>query len=465
MALDAALAARLDSQLEDDLQKDGRLGKVRRYLNGDHDLPYMPSGAKAEFRHLAKRSVTNWTPLLSSTYARGLFVDGYRPAKAADNATPWDYWQANGLDARQTIAHRGALEYGTSYALVLPGTVQRKRVPVIKPLSPLRSGAWYQDPDDEYPEIAYRRKGTTYDGTKLIELFDSENVYTFAQPKDEAGWRLSRTDAHGLGVTPFVRFRERLDDVSLGIIAPAINLQDRVNEVVFSTLIALQYASFRQRWATGLAIPVDEETDEPLEPFQAAVDRLWVSEDSEARFGDFAQTELSGHMSAYESTVKTFAAIAEVSPTAMMGDLVNISADALAAIQDSTQRRIGQYETVFGESWESAFRLAAHAAGDAAGAADVSAQVRWRDTEARSLASTVDALGKLATMLSVPVEPLWEKIPGVTDQDVQRWKLLRQSDPLSEIAAEIARQGSTASSTLAAPAAPTADAAPEAPAA
>lgn len=459
MAIDAALVARLDAELENDLGRDGRLGKVRRYLNGDHDLPYMPRGAKGEYRHLAKRAVTNWTPLLSSTYSRGLFVDGYRPARSADNATPWDYWQRNGLDARQTIAHRGALEYGASYTLVLPGTLATRRVPVIRPLSPLRSGAWYLDPDDEYPEIGLRRRGTTHDDTTLIELFDKRAVYTFAKPKDATDWVLSRTDEHGLGVTPFVRFRERLDDVSLGIITPSINLQDRINEIVFSTLIALQYASFRQRWATGLAIPVDEDTDEPMEPFQAAVDRLWVSEDSEARFGDFAQTELSGHMSAHDSAVKTFAAISEVSPTAMMGDLVNISADALAALQDAQQRRIGGYETLFGESWETTFRLAAYAAGDSSGAGDAGAQVRWRDTEARSLASTVDALGKLATMLSVPVEPLWEKIPGVTDQDVQRWKLLRQTDPLSEIAAEIARQGSTASSTLAAPAASPADAA------
>jgi len=440
--IDAALVTRLDAELETDLARDGRLGKPRRYLAGDHDMPYMPSGAKREFRHLAKRSITNWTPLLSDTYAHGLFVDGHRPAKAADNSTAWGYWQANGLDARQTIAHRGALEYGTSYALVLPGTVQQKRVPFFRPLDPLRSAAWYQDGDDEFPELALRRKGTTLDGTQLVELFDKASVYTFARPPgDDAKWVLSSTDDHGLGVTPFVRFRDRLDGESQGIIRPIINLQDRVNEVVFSTLIALQYASFRQRWATGLAIPEDEDGN-PIEPLQAAVDRVWVAEDEKARFGDFAQTELSGHLSAYDSTVSTLAAVSQVSPTVMMGDLVNISAEALAAIQDSTQRKIGEYETNFGESWESGFRLAALAAGDAAGAADLGAQVRWRDTEARSLAATVDALGKIATMLSVPVEALWEKIPGVTDQDVERWRTIKAEnpDPLAALVAESTRQ-------------------------
>lgn len=443
MAVDTALAKRLDAELAADLMPIGRLGKVRRYLRGDHDLPYMPKGAKKEYEHLARRAVTNWTPLLSDTYGKGLFLDGYRPANATDNAEPWNYWQANGLDARQSIAHRGALEYGTSYALVLPGTVADKRIPFFRPLSPLRSAAWYQDEDDEFPELAYRSKGTTLDGARLIELFDKESRYTFALPKDADQWVLSATDSHGLGVTPFVRFRDRLGDEATGIIAPIINLQDRVNEIVFSTLIALQYASFRQRWATGLAIPEDEDGN-PVEPFQAAIDRLWVSEDEGAKFGDFAQTELSGHMSAYESSVRTLAAVSQVSPNILTGDLVNLSADALAQMEASTQRKISEYEVLFGEAWESGFRLAAKAAGNTAAAADTSAQVRWRDTEARSLAQTVDALGKMAQMLQVPVEGLWEKIPGITDQDVLYWKSLRETDPLADLVTEMQRQTTTA---------------------
>ncbi|AYN57723.1 portal protein [Arthrobacter phage DrManhattan] len=444
MAIDAVLAGRLDDELANDLARDGRLGLVRRYLSGDHDMPYMPRGAKQEYKHLAERSITNWTPLLSDTYAKGLFVDGYRPARAADNAAAWGYWQANGLDARQSIAHRGALEYGASYTLILPGTLQTRRVPLIRPLSPLRSGAWYQDDDAEFPEIGYRRLGTTMDGARLIEVFDKTSVYTFAKPKDSDKWRLSRVDDHNLGYTPFVRFRDRLDGEAQGIIRPVKVLQDRVNEIVFSILIAIQYAAFRQRWATGLVIPEDEETGEPIEPFQSAIDRLWVSDSTDAKFGDFAQTEISGHLTAYESSIRTMAAVSQVSPNILTGDLVNLSADALAQMEASTQRKMGEYETLFGESWESAFRLAALAAGDSAGAIDTSAQVRWRDTEARSMSQTVDALGKIAQMLQVPVEALWEKIPGVTETDVAYWKSIKdETDLLGGIVSELQRQTAT----------------------
>ena len=442
MALDPkaveSLAAGMIDQHRHQTSRDGRIGRIERYLNGDHDLPYMPRGAKAEYKHLALRSITNWLPLISDTFAKGLFVDGYRPAKEIDNANPWTYWQANGLDARQTIAHRGALEYGQSYVLVLPGDTG----PLIRPLSPTRVHALYLDQDDEWPQYALVESGTDMSGGKLFRLYDNEATYTVRIGKDSVDKpELIYTEFHNLGVTPLVRFRDRLDDNSRGIIAPLINIQDRVNESVFSLMIALQYASFRQRWATGLAIPIDSESGKAIEPFKAAVDRLWVTDSPDAKFGDFDQTEVGGHLETYASTVRSLAAIAQTPPHVLLGDLVNLSADALAAAEASTQRKIGEYETLFGESWEQVLRLAAAADGDSAGATDDSAEVRWRDTEARSLAQTVDALGKMVQMLSVPAEAAWERIPGVTDQDVERWKTLRtQGDVFGALLGDMQRQ-------------------------
>lgn len=446
-----AMAARLVSALDADLQRDGAKGKIRRYLKGDQNLPYMPKGAKAEYKSLAERSVTNWLPLISDTFAKGLFVDGYRPARTNDNAPSWAFWQANGMDARQSIAHRGALDYGTSLTLVLPGDT----APLIRPLPPVRTSALYADPDDEFPEFALVTDGRTDTDDRIVRLYTSTQRITLTKPKNETEWKLAATEEHNLGVTPLVRFRDRLDDEAVGIVAPLFTIQDRVNENVFALQIALQYASFRQRWATGLVIPTDESAflDEaqtvanpnfgkPVEPFAAAVDRLWVSDSPEAKFGDFGQTDTSGHLASYTAAVRSLAAIAQTPPHVLLGDLVNLSADALAASAAATQGRISEYETLFGESWEQVFRLASVADGDAeALTRDADAEVRWRDTEARSMAATVDALGKMAQMLGVPAEALWERIPGVTDGDVKRWREMRsETDVFGALAGEIARQ-------------------------
>ncbi|WBQ03779.1 phage portal protein [Kribbella sp. CA-293567] len=413
----------------------GHLGKTRRYLKGHHDLPYMPRGAKAEYREMAKRSITNWLPLISDTFAKVLFVEGYRAAKQKDNDSAWKHWQANKLDARQSIAHRGALEYGVSYVLVLPSD---SASPLIKPLHPTRVWAEYEDDDDEYPQRALIRKGKDVDGSVIFELYDETYVYTILHPQSSSPVIVDQ-EAHGMPAVPLVRFRDRLDGENVGIIAPLLPIQDRINEAVFALMIALQYASFRQRWATGLVIPTGED-GKPVEPFQAAIDRLWVTDNPEAKFGDFAQTEVSGHINTYEMTVRTLAAIAQTSPHVLVGDLINLSADAMAAAEATTQRKAEEYEVLFGESWEQVLALAAIAAGEEVPSVD--ARVRWRDSEARSMAQTVDALGKMVTLLGVPAEGAWSRVPGVTDTELAEWHRMKAAaqDGTAALAAAIDRQ-------------------------
>lgn len=421
------VAERMISALTTDLTPKGRLGLVRDYLVGEQRLPYIPNGAKREFTETAKKSVTNWLPLVSDTYADGLALDGYRAPKSADNSKAWDYWQANGLDARQSIAIRGALEHGTSYVLVLPSVGS---APVIKPLAALRSYALFEDEDDEYPRFFLYKRGVSALGDEtLYDLYDDTYVYDVRVPVTAGSdLRIAGSSEHRMPVCPVVRFRDRLDREAVGIIAPLITLQDRVNEIVFALMIALQYASFRQRWATGLAIPereiLDPETGEvlgtePVEPFESAVNRLWVSDSPDTKFGDFAQTEVQGHLATYDSAVRTLAALAQISPNILTGDLVNLSADALAQMEHSTQRRKGAFKVIFGECWEQVFQLAAIAAGDPI---DDTAEVRWRDDEARAFESMAKGLAILANDLKVPVTELWEKIPTITDTDLERWR-------------------------------------------
>lgn len=416
----------------------GVFGKVRRYLEGHHDLPYMPAGATAEFRDMARRSITNWLPLVSDTFSKVLFVDGYRSPNSKDNESSWRHWQANKLDARQTIAHRAALDYGVGYVEVLPSDGDS---PSIKPVHPSRVWAEYEDEDDEYPTRYLIRRGKDEDGNTLWRLVDETNVWDVIAPQTGAV-AVGEPETHGMPVPPLVRFRERLDVPAHGIIRPLIRVQDQINEKRFMLAMGLQYASFRQRWATGLAIPRKEDGT-PVQPFEAAVNRLWVTDNTEAKFGDFAQTQTQDHLNAYQADVKTMAGIGQLSPHVFMGDLVNLSADALAAVESSTQRKIDQYEMLFGENWEQVLTLAAVAAGD--DEPNPAAQVRWRDSESRSFAQTVDGIVKLIQGAAVPAEAMWPRIPGVTETDIAEWRAMAAAnqDGMAVLAAAIDRQNAS----------------------
>ncbi|GAA2609559.1 phage portal protein [Actinomadura fulvescens] len=440
------------------------IGLVRRYLAGRHDMPYMPPDATAEYQALARQSVTNWLPLIAGTFTESLYVDGYRSGRSADNVAGWKRWQDNKLDARQMITMRGAIEYGVSYVAVEGSK--------IRTLSARKSWAWYEDDEAEHPVAGIVEVGSRIasDGTVLAryEFWHDRVVYTYervtgrrlgvpddpSSPHDGKDVQIgslelvnTRKLASAVPV-PWVRFRDRLDDEAQGVIRPLISLQNRVNASVFYLLMALHYASFRQRWATGLVIPRDEQEmlpdgtenpnfGKPIEPFKAAVNRLWISENGDSKFGDFDQTDVTGHLAAIASAVGTLISIGRSSPLLASGNSIsNVAIESIAALNASMNSQIDSFKMNFGESWEAVLALS--------GASDPSARVRWRDTEPRSFSQIVDGLVKLHQM-GAPAEGLFELVPQITDQQLEQWReLAAKPSDTDRLADAIARQAAPA---------------------
>lgn len=418
-----------------------RLKKIAAYLRNDSSSVYVPRGARQEYRWLIKRARLNILPLVVTVVAQSLYVDGYRPAKSDDDAPVWATWQANRMDGRQHGLHRAVLKYGVAYVTVLPGTPN----PVITPKSPRRMTAFYADPvDDEWPMYAIEETIQNIAPGKqqrIINLYDEVARYRLTAPVQARSTFTLDPDGtakHDLGVCPVVRYLNGDDldgDASVrGEVEPLIEMQDQLNSTTFNLLMAQQYAAFRQRYATGMAVPLDPDTGSPVEPFNAAVNRLWVAEDPDTRFGEFNATDLSGYLNSREATIRHIATVSQTPPHNLLGQMVNLSAEALNAAESSSQRKIGERKSSFGEAHEQMLRLAALAGGDQDGWTDTSSQVVWRDTGSRSLAQTADALGKLVTMLGVPPEELWQLIPGITQQDVERWRVAaKQKDAIAQL--------------------------------
>jgi hypothetical protein len=331
------------------------------------------------------------------------------------------------MDARQAGLHRDAVAFGASYLVILPGSP----VPVWRPVSPLRMRAVYGDSlNDEWPIYALEawEEGTPDGPVKRWRLYDETAAYTLAPDRTDA---VIKVEEHYTGFCPVVRYvgEQHLDGELTGEVEPLIPLQDQLDATTFMIEMAQQYAVHRQRWVTGMAVPEDD-NGKPVEPFKAAIDRLWVAEDPETKFGEFSQTDIKAWLDARESTLRHIAIKSQTPPgSLLLGSSVTFpSAEALAATEKPHQRRTGGYKTSLGESHEQAFRLDALQAGDLAGWEEQSAQVVWRDLGSQSLAQTADALGKLAQMLGIPTRGLWDKVPGVTDQDLARWEVLQVDD-------------------------------------
>lgn len=453
----------------------GRLAQIKAYVQNRVCDIYVPRDATDEYKMLVDQARFNILPTVVRFDVQDLFVSGYRAtgpsgrAPSPDNAPVWDLaWQPNRMDSRQRQVHRAAITYGAGFTSVLRGGDSG---PVISTWSPLRMTALYDDEvNDEWPVYAMsvaqpdtltRGRGLLDDPTvsdvvakargddrgrwPAVRIYDATHVYDLAiHPRDRKapGELVGPPLEHGLGVCPVVRFHDPDEDgCSIGRVEPLLPVQRQINQTTFGLLMTQQFQAFRQRWATGMAIERDDDGN-VVPPWNAAVNAVWQNESPDAKFGDFAETSLDGYLTSRDKALLFVSSTSQIPPHNMVvgNAIANISAEALTALQSAHDHNVADTQVSFGESWEQTLRLAGLAMDDMGTWFDTSAQVVWADRTPRSMAQIADALGKLATMLEIPPDALWERIPGVTDQDIALWREMRdERNPMLELAAMMAQ--------------------------
>jgi hypothetical protein len=421
-----------------------RLTEIDNWYRWNHDDPSRPRGQPTtEYKRLSERSKAPWLGLVVTNVAQNLYVAGYRRADAPDDVSSWEAFQQNGLASRQIAVHRAALAYGYSFATVLPGaTTLGAPMPVVRGVSPRNMVAFYEDPaEDDWPVHALRADVANVDGRPgwSLRLYDDTSVYYLLANGDgkEITWVESRE--HDIGVCPVVRFANQLDleGRADGEVEPFIPLAARIDQTTFDRLVVQRFASWVVRTISGMSKP-DDQAEAAAEKLRLRAEDILVASDPDTKFGSLPATPLDGFIKAHEADIQALAAVSQTPAHEMLGAMANLSAEALAAARASLMAKVEERKHLFGQSWGQTLRLAARVMGDTDAAGDMSAQIRWRDTEIRSLAQAADALGKLAQMLGVPVELLWEKIPGWTDQDVERAKTLAaQGGGVDQLLAEL----------------------------
>lgn len=421
------------------------LDRLYDYSKGLRGRPEVPEGALQEIKDIAKLSVKNVLGMVRDSFAQNLSVVGYRRATALQNDPAWDMWQRNRMDARQAEVYRPALTYGAAYVTVMPSD----KGPVFRPRSPRQLLAGYEDPHlDEWPQYALetwvdqkgaklRRKGLFYDSEHAYPLDLGEIPTQPIDPSRSAPITVTNfgepivhgATADGDPVCPVIRFvNDRdADDLIVGEIAPLLVDQQAINEVNFDRLIVARFGAFPQTVITGWSGARDE-------VLRASASRVWTFDDETVRATRLPAAPLDGYNALLEEMMAAVAMKAQISPAQVVGKLVNLSAEALAAAEANQQRKLTAKRESFGESWEQMLRLGAAMDGDEETAIDTGAEVIWRDTEARAFGAVVDGIVKLASV-GVPVEALLSMVPGMTQQQivgVQNSLRARQVDNLVE---------------------------------
>lgn len=434
-------------------QERERLDRIDRWYRWAHDDIPVPKKATAELRKLVELSKTPWLHLVVTSAAQCLYVDSYRspldppsidPLDNLKPSGPWRTWQANDMSGRQIAIHRAALAYGYCYVTVLPGVdAGNEPTAVMRGVSPRKMYALYADPaEDDWPVFAMQVGGSK--NNRTIRLYDDTCVYNLTVDSTGSNVQFIDQKEHNAGVCPVVRYCNMLDldGRTPGEVEPFIPAAQRINKSAFDRLLTQHFASWKVRYVTGMAEPDDDETKQRAK-LNLRQDDLLVAEDPDTKFGTLDATPLDGFISAWRADIEALAAASQTPTHELTGQLVNLSAEALAAARAALTQRVYERQQSFGRSHAQALKLGAYLEGQYDYASDVNGRVTWQDMEVRSMSQAVDALGKAAQMLSVPPAALWGRIPGVEKSDVDEWRqLAEEMDPVSRMRTELGAMSS-----------------------
>ena len=345
----------------------GRLDRIDRWARWDHEDPHKPRQATTEYKELVARAQAPWGDLIVGSVAQTLYVEGYRRPDQPEDGTGWAIWQANGMDARQVAIHRSTLTYGLTYGTCLPGkTLAGEPMPQMRGVSPRDMIAVYDDPVyDDWPVYALRvskvRKGWRVQLLDDTAVWSANVGYKGEVPNSES----LTQQIHGAGVCPVVRYRNRFDleGRSSGEVEPFIPLLARIDQTSFDRLVVQRFASWIVRTVAGMDVAKSAETTgETIEAvkLRLAVNDFLTAEDSDTKFGSLPATPLDGFIKAHDSDLSDLAAVSQTPAFELLGQMANLSAEALAAAKASQTAKSDERKHTIGEDHEQFIRLACH---------------------------------------------------------------------------------------------------------
>jgi len=419
--------------------------KYEEYYRGKHPMLYAGSKYRAAFGNLFSGFADNFCGLVVDAVEQRLDIEGFRMGSDESlkaDADAWRIWQSNNLDARSQIAHTEALVKGETSVLIWVDPDDSDQVQITVQ-DALQMAIGYDRATGQ--RLAALKRFVQDDGSTWFTLYLPDRIEKYQTlPKGASNamlkfgrYALEQRQTPGenwplpnpIGVVPVVPLLNlpHFDGTGTSEIASVIPLQNALNKLFLDMLVASEYAAFRQRWATGLELEIDEDTGKPKNPFQANAGSIWTVEEAATKFGEFDVTDLENYVKAIETTIQHIATITSTPPHYLLGSSGAFpSGESLTATETGLVEKAKRKQRYLGEGWEEVIRVAFKVLDDPKG--DImDSETIWRDPESKNEGVHIDALVKLGS-LGVPEEMLWE-MAGLTPQQIERAKAIIAKEP------------------------------------
>lgn len=402
------------------LQEQARYASYfQAYYDGQFpDYGIVTDKYREQFGQMMRGIQDNWMQLVVDAEAERMNVTGFRfgdDPKADKDA--WAMWQRNHLDSDSGIAHTIVLTCGIASTLVAPTNEEQPLITIEHPTQMFVAC----DPANRRNRLAAIKQWVDdWTGDLMVTVYLPDGIYRWSQADGKA-WKDGAYDPNPLGVVPVVPLLNRptLFGAGRSELAAVVSTQDQINKLVCDMIVASEFQSFQQRWATGLELEVDD-SGNTRNPYKAGQDRLWANPDPEGRFGAFPNAELGSYPKLLENRIQSIASRSRTPPHYMLGQTGQFpSGESLKATETGLIAKAKWEMLHLGEGYEETERLGFKCKNDPR-SEQYGAETIWADPESRTESEHVDSLVKKLA-IGVPVQQLWEDA-GYTPQQIARFR-------------------------------------------
>lgn len=386
------------------------------YYEGTQPLSYLAPEIQSELNDRMRQLIINWPQLIVDALDERLDIEGFRYADSERTETElWRIWQANDLDEGSQQVHVDALALQRSYLI---GGVNEEdaATPLVTAESALEVFT-EEDPRTRRTVAAIKRwEDPAADGaapTNMATLYLPDGRRTFEKAKGQ--WEQVDEDLHGLGVVPVVplanrpRLKHRGGTSELRAVIP---ISDAACKIASDMMVSSEYHAMPRRWATGMS--KDDFADangQPMGALSSLAGRLWVNEDTNVKFGQFPEAQLTNFHDTINQLARLVSSLTGLPPSFLgLATDQPPSADAIRASEARLIKRAERRQRAFGEAWERVMRLVLLIRDGLIDPRTRSLETVWRDPATPTYAQVADAVTKLYQAGLLPKEMAWEKL-------------------------------------------------------
>lgn len=391
------------------------------YVSGNHPLPDPDKRYAKALKNFREQSRTNFYGMLTQAPLDRMNVLGLRvgsEGKADEDAKMM--WMDSSFDFQFQHVKKLAATHGRAYILVSPPpegkkwpklTYEDPRIAITEqdPLNPTKSIAglrlWVDPVDGMTYAVLYLADTIHYFKGKGVDVISMlERMRELRAPGDiseAATFTIGPVLPNPLGECPLVMIPWSPDSKSQ--CGDLKDVQDRINTTMLMRMTITQNQAFRQRWMTG-AKPLKGKNKTKGGPmFDPAADVLWVTDNSDAEFGDFAQADIRQISEAIDGDATYMAGLVFTPPQYMLQKVSNVSGETLTAAEAGFISMIKTRMACLGWGIEQALKLGFKYLGDTEKAEEVDCEVIWASPEVHTMAEIADSSVKVSqTLMTAP---------------------------------------------------------------